>query len=99
MVPCIFDDGALHEQKADVLLAFANPSEEDCTLCARYNSSFFDAGSNRATVSNPHDKERLKQALEKAGFSGQTIPHEDFSAIIAPSFAQLAQNGVITYPL
>ena len=42
--PAIFDDGLLQKQCADILKAFLNPTEEDCTIWARYGSATMDQG-------------------------------------------------------
>ena len=90
LCPAILDDGNLAEQKADVVLAFCNPSEEDARLWARWGCSAFDVGASRQTCSNPHDKTLLLEAIKKA--RNGNIPYQDFVKVISPSFDKAAEN-------
>ena len=83
-LPGIFDDGLMQKQDAAMLKGFLNPGEEDATLWARYSSSTFDLGSSRQTCSNPYDAAAEEKAVN--GIVEDTITHDHFKQLIAPSF-------------
>jgi hypothetical protein len=87
--PAIFDDGLLQKQSADVLKAFLFPTEEDCTLWARYGSSTFDQSASRQACNNPICKTSVKNAIEKAQHAA---PFELFLDIIKPSFKAITDE-------
>ena len=85
----IFDDGLLQKQQADVLKAFLNPSEEDATTWARWGSSTFDMGSCRQACNNPYCEMTEARAVKAS--KDQTITHEEFVALISPSFSSITE--------